>query len=105
MCYHSAHFRTERFSLKKVKLFEACPALFCSQHLANFKIFKCIFPNTTLHCVKRNSIRVRMKKRGHLGVVTGEFGGLEEEQGGVKQPRVSLKRALNTKLTSNSRAK
>lgn len=100
-CYHSAHFQTQiRIFFFKVKLSVACPALFCLQHQANFKIFKYIFPNTRLHCVKRDSIRVKKKKRGHLAEATGKFSCLQEKEK-KKQPRVSLKHALNTKLTSN----
>lgn len=46
----------------KVRLLMPFPAVFCSQHLANFKTFKCIFPNTRLHCLKHNSIRIKSKK-------------------------------------------
>lgn len=48
----------------KVKLLVAFPAVFCSQHLANFKILKYIFPNNRLHCLKHDSIRVKRKKEG-----------------------------------------
>lgn len=64
---------------KTLKLSVAYPALFYSQHLANSKIFKHIFPNTRLYCVKCDSIRVKMKKRGHLGELTGKFSCLEEK--------------------------
>jgi len=81
VCYHSARFKTHTetdFFSKQVKLFVACPALFCSQHPVNFKIFKRIFLNAKLHCVKHDSIRAKTKKRGHLGEVTGKFSCLEE---------------------------
>lgn len=65
MCYHSAHFKTQiQKNFFKVKLLVAFPAVFCSQHLANFKILKYIFPNNRLHCLKHDSIRVKRKKEG-----------------------------------------
>lgn len=70
----------------KEKLSVAFPAAFCLQHLVNFKIFKYTFPNTRLHCLKYDSIRVKRKKRRHLREVTGKFICLEQKEG-KKQPR------------------